>query len=227
MYDDCYEIWAGCPAAESLANGIETSGIETDSSNITCNSSLEENDQPSTSTPEVSFDISRTVKSDGDIDIEPLKNKMKSKREDLSKLLSDRRNSKTTKQISFQEQMLTLSKEDMSVRKEEITLKRKLVEQYEESEKRFSQSMEQFSSAMSKTMAEGILMMQSMFQQSSSMVSSMTHTMQLQQQNFSNNWGAQTFQRQNEQFNQHFSFLQQHCDDTQETGTVRDAGDNV
>ena len=58
-----------------------------------------------------------------EIDIEPLKKKMKTKRDELAKVLSERRNSKATKQISFQEQMLAMTKEDVAMRAEDMKIK--------------------------------------------------------------------------------------------------------
>ena len=211
LYDDCYEIWAGCPAAESISNGIETASVNNVSTighgELNEDESSESSHAKSShteSSQSESFDLEKANKDaasegrQGDeedtIDVEPLKKKMKTKRDDLSKVLSERRNCKSTKKISFQDQMLEFTKEDMAMRAEEMKMKRRLVDQFESSERHFNQSMEQFSAAMSRTMAEGFSMLRCMFQQSGPMP-----PMQFQPQGFTNEWCSQNFQEERQQ----------------------------
>ena len=200
LYNECYEIWAGCPAVESLDDGVESSSIksysaaeddspasflllehdENDFTNDNRDISVT-NNQPSSSSKETS---------DADI-VEPLKKKMKTKREELTKVLKDRRNGKSIKQVSAQEQLLVIAKEEAAARNEELELKRKLIEQFENSEKRFYESMQQFSTTMSRTMLEGFGMISQMLQQNGPSHFQFAH-------NYGENWGnQQAFQQPN------------------------------
>ena len=157
LYTECYEIWAGCPAVESIDDGVETSSIQTKDAaeDDPSSSSFEllepdENDlflndsESESSTPKRD---SSKESADGDV-VEPLKKKMKTKREELAKALKDRRNGKSIKQVSVQEQLVGIAKEDAAARKEDLELKRRQIEQFESSEKAFHESMRQFSMTM-------------------------------------------------------------------------------
>ena len=99
-----------------------------------------------------------------DISYEPLRKKMRESRESLSQQLKERRNSKCTKQISVQEQLLTLAKEDAKTKQVEMEHRRRLLDQFEASEKNFTNTMQLFSENISRTMTQGFMMMQSVLQ---------------------------------------------------------------
>ena len=69
---------------------------------------------------------------------------MRESRESLSQQLKERRNSKCTKQISVQEQLLTLAKEDAKTKQVEMEHRRRLLDQFEASEKNFTNTMQLF-----------------------------------------------------------------------------------
>lgn len=71
----------------------------------------------------------------------------------VGKVLKDRLNRKSIKQISAREQLLSIAKEDAAARNE-----RKSVEQFQNYEQRFYELMRQFSMTMSRTMLEGFWM---------------------------------------------------------------------
>ncbi len=197
LYNECYEIWAGCPAAESISEGVETALVNNISVTNKDESSCTES-SPSEAPASVveSTESESTEQQEDDseeVDIEPLKKKMKTKRDELAKVLSERRNSKATKQISFQEQMLAMTKEDVAMRAEDMKIKQRLADQYEASERQFNQSMEQFSATMSRTMTEGFQMMMYMFQQSGPM------QFQPPAPSFTNGWGSQNINERRQQ----------------------------
>ena len=199
LYNECYEVWAGCPAVESLEDGVESSSMKsysaTENDSATSIQYLDPaeidglnenegdytatNDQPSSSSKESDVDIA-----------EPLKKKMRTRREELAKVLKDRRNGKSIKKVSAQEQLLSIVKEDAAARHEDLQMKRKLIEQFESSEKRFYESMQQFSMTMSRTMLQGFGMISQMLQQHS-------EPSHFQGTNYGSNWGEshQAFQQ--------------------------------
>ncbi len=163
LYDECYEIWGGSPAAESIAGGIETDLINNEKELMPTASDdgYEGNeDYGAEDTSLETLDMQMPQE-----DYEPLKKKVKTKREALSASLKERRNSKLVKHASFQEQILTITKEDSQLKKEDIELRRQLVNQFQESEKNFNETMQKFSESISNTMSQGFMMMQFMMQQ--------------------------------------------------------------
>ena len=52
---------------------------------------------------------------------------MKLKKEELSNILKDRINSKSTKKVAFQDQMISFLKEDVQMKKEDLRIKRQLL----------------------------------------------------------------------------------------------------
>ena len=161
LYEECSEIWSGSPAAESIAGGIETA-LEIDS----------ETEESAPAASEIESDLSSSSQEpdpekshvSNDLVVEPLKKRMKLKKEELSNILKDRRNSKSTKKVAFQDQMISFVKEDVQMKKEDLEIKRQLVEQYKYSEREFSATIKNLTETVSKTMSEGFMMMRMMFQ---------------------------------------------------------------
>ena len=105
LYEDCSAIWSGCPSAESIAGGIETSSINAnDMSNIMdpleSDKSLR-NSSTGSSTPFEAEDEAFEPQDTDDEDLQPLRKKLKEARASLSDVLKDRRNSESNKHISF------------------------------------------------------------------------------------------------------------------------------
>ena len=167
LYQECSEIWAGCPAATSIDGGFETTGVNNPANDEEIlaeeNSPIEVDSQGSSIAGNNEENIDY-IDEDSPISCEPLKKKMKLRREELANLLKDRRNSKSIKKTTFQEKILNFATEEAEMRKEDIELKKKLVAQFESSEKQFSSTIRQLSEDLNKTMSEGFKMMQMMFQ---------------------------------------------------------------
>ena len=66
---------------------------------------------------------------------------MRENRNALSQVLKDSRNSKSIKQVSFQEQMIALDKEDHAMKKEDMELRKQLVDKFKNSEKQFNDAL--------------------------------------------------------------------------------------
>ena len=102
LFNECYEIWSGSPGVEALNIGLENSMINERSED---SSSLENEDSPCGHRSKAQS----THEEDGascDSLVEPIKNKMKRRRNDLLESLEERRHAKCTKQVSVQEQMV-------------------------------------------------------------------------------------------------------------------------
>ena len=112
LYEECSEIWCGSPAAKSIRYGIDVAEItETELSTMDGN----DTEEPEIiQTPETSASSQQeTPESDGsDEFLKPLAKKARQRREELSSLLSSRRNTKSTRKVAFQEKMLSFVKED-------------------------------------------------------------------------------------------------------------------
>ena len=95
---------------------------------------------------------------------EPLRKKLRLRREELSHFLKDSRNSKSIKKATFQDKMLNLATEEAEMRREDIKLKKRLVDLLETSEKQFSSAIQKLPEDLNRTMADGFNMMRMMFQ---------------------------------------------------------------
>ena len=140
LHKDCSAIWSGCPSAESIAGGIETSSVNAnDVSDIMDPSESDESLRNSSTSSSTLFETGDEAlePQDTDDDLQPTRKKMKEGRESLSDVLKDRRNSKSNKHISFQDQMLGISKFDLD-------LKKKMMNQFEESEKNINETITTF-----------------------------------------------------------------------------------
>ncbi len=69
------------------------------------------------------------------------------------------------KHASFQEQILTVTKEDSQFEKEDIELLRQVANQFQESEKNFNETIQKFSESISNPIFPGFMMMQFIMQQ--------------------------------------------------------------
>ena len=139
LYDECHEIWSGSPAVESLPDGIESTSLME-------SNAQEELSDTSAVTP-VRSTSTEGLDSDSELDFhtEPMRN-MGEARRSLIKHLQTSRNSKLTKRISADAQLLDIAKE-------EIALKRKAMEKMDEADKRFGNSIQGIANSMNSLTA--------------------------------------------------------------------------
>lgn len=173
LYDECCELWAGSPAAESIAGSLETSNInlaeekDGDATNKVTENKLGD-DQPSPQSKshegsnKSSFEIISVSSEDM---LEPLKKMIKEDTSAFMSKLREQRNGRSTKQIFVQEQLLTHIKNESEVRKEELKIEREMVEHLAAAEKKIEELMNNFASSMNQTMLQGFMMMQNLFSQ--------------------------------------------------------------
>ena len=114
-------------------------------------------------TPETSASSQQETPESDDF-LEPLAKKVRQRSEELSSLLSSRRNAKSTRKVACQEQMLSFVKEDARMKREDVELKKQMLIQYETSQERFDKTMLHLSNTISRTISEGFTFMQSMLQ---------------------------------------------------------------
>ncbi len=92
LYQECFEIWAGCPAATSIDGGFETTGVNNPANEEEIlaeeNSSIELDSQGSSIAGNNEENIDY-IDEDSPVSCEPLKKKMKLRREELANLLKD------------------------------------------------------------------------------------------------------------------------------------------
>ena len=164
LYEECSEIWCGSPAAESIVNGIDTAEMnEAEIATMDANDTEESEGIPTPGTSASSQQ--ETPESDGSDDfLEPLAKKVRQRREELSSLLNNRRNAKSTKKVAFQEQMLSFVKEDARMKREDLELKKRLLIQYESSQQQFEKTMLNLIDTISRTISEDFTLMQSILQ---------------------------------------------------------------
>ena len=120
FYEECCEIWSGAPAVESIACGIDTSSIDLDSSREINDDSVDTEDVPVVPTEEV-----ESVTND----------KVAERKQVLQKQLKGKRDSKLTKKLSTDNQLLAVAREDLQ-------LKRKVLDQMEEADKKYQKTMD-------------------------------------------------------------------------------------
>lgn len=121
FYEGCFEIWSGAPAVESIECGIDTSSTDLDSSRELDDDSVDSlmEDVPVVPTEEVESVTS---------------NKVAERRQLLQKQLKGKRDSKLTKKLSTDNQLLAMAREDLQ-------LKRKVLDQMEEADKKHQKTM--------------------------------------------------------------------------------------
>ena len=106
LYKDCSDIWAGCPAAICIDGGFETTAL---TETTDADEALSEEKSPADTDPQEPSSSSfaenkgddEYAVDDSSTSCEPLKKKMKRRREELSKYLKDRQNSKIIKKPLF------------------------------------------------------------------------------------------------------------------------------
>ena len=122
FYEECCEIWSGAPAVESITGGIDTSSVDLDSSRELDDGSV---DSLAENLPVASTEETESVTND----------KVAERRQLLQKQLRGKRDSKLTKKLSTDNQLLAVAREDLQ-------LKRKVLDQMEEADKKHQKTMD-------------------------------------------------------------------------------------
>ena len=111
LYKECSKIWC-TPSAESSRYGIDAAETnETEISTMDGNDTEEPEEIPTPGTSASSLQ-ERPESDGGDDFLEPLAKNVRQRREEVSSLISSRRNAKSTRKVAFQEQMLSFVTED-------------------------------------------------------------------------------------------------------------------
>eukprot|EP00794_Sanderia_malayensis_P011473 gene11473-12669_t len=141
LYDECYQIWAGCPAAECINDGIETEFVNNseDKNNVETNTSVGQSDSVN-NIPEKDNDSAEE-----DNIIKPIKKTMRQSQDTMMVDLRGKRNSRSIKQVGFQDQMLARMTEEAEINKEELKIQKEIAEQLRNSEKQFLEAMQAIS----------------------------------------------------------------------------------
>ena len=152
LYDECLEIWSGSPAVESMKSGLESSveGVDADYS---------EESRPHTPATVVSDEGN----DDSASDVSSTTDQKKEDRRNLISHIKEKKDSRVTKKLSTENQLLALGKEELS-------LKRKMIEKMDESESKYQKTMETFAhslSSLSATINSGFAMLGNILQQPS------------------------------------------------------------
>ena len=135
LYDECLEIWSGPPAVDSMPSGLESS-VET------AYASDSEGNGASVSFTATGNDH----KQDGNTSASATVENNSERRKLVSEMIKGRKDSKLTKKLSTENQLLALGREELS-------LKRKLIEKMDESERKYQKSMETFANSLSSMCA--------------------------------------------------------------------------
>lgn len=136
-------IWGGSPTVECTKNGTES-----------CRQQEVEEQGTSTSAHETS-NLVNTQDSETEDLLEENETRNDEGRRSLLKLLHDKRDSKLTKKVGTDVQL-------MAIAKEELILKRKVAEKMEESEKKYQKTMDSFAAgltALTATINSGFTML--------------------------------------------------------------------
>ena len=140
LYDECYEVWAGSPAVESLDHGIETAmqdkGDSLDSEEKDTHDSVQSSSSssPSHHQDQDSENEEENEQLTGSRAV--IKDMGKARRE-LLKNIKEKKDSKLTKRHSVDMQLLDAAKE-------EIALKKRALEMMENADKRHEETMQGF-----------------------------------------------------------------------------------
>ena len=143
FYEEFSAIWGGSPTVECTKNGIES-----------CRQQEVEEQGTSTPAPDTS-NLINTQDSETEDLLEENEKKNDEGRRSLLKFLHDKRDSKLTKKVGADVQL-------MAIAKEELMLKRKVAENMEESEKKHQKTMDSFATsltALTKTINSGFTML--------------------------------------------------------------------
>ena len=173
LYDECHEIWAGCPAVDSISTGIESAALETSVvvqgklEDSTCTESCSNADDNSDldSDDELVEDNAKLKKihngqsSTSKVTTSKIKD-MAASRRSLIQHLKEKKDSKLTKRLSTEAQLLDTAKQ-------EIAMKKRIMESIEESEKKHEQQMKTFTdsmNALTSVIGNGFAMLQGLMQ---------------------------------------------------------------
>lgn len=150
-FDECSELWSGCPAVEAMGNGIETSeeiSVSEDPASlpsIVDDSASDDENNDAHSISSVKEAVEKTTDS----------------RRNLISKLKEKKNSKLTKKVTTENRMITLEQE-------ELQLKKRMIDHLEKSEKKYTESMQSFArslNSLSSTLQNGFNMLEMMMQQ--------------------------------------------------------------
>ena len=163
LYDECYEIWAGSPAVDSIKTGIETNSLEnTDVSSESQSNWGDGSSLPPDSNSMVNSDSEKEKEEDEEsVGGVPKIKDMGACRRNLLNHLKEKKDAKLTKRISTEAQLLDAAKQ-------EIAIKKRIVESIEDSEKRHEQQIKTFNEtmgALTSAIGNGFAMLQGLMQQ--------------------------------------------------------------
>ena len=151
FFDECSELWSGCPAVEAMGNGIETSeeiSVSEDTASlpsIVDDSASDDENNDAHSISSVKEAVEKTTDS----------------RRNLISKLKEKKNSKLTKKVTTENRMIALEQE-------ELQLKKRMIDHLEKSEKKYTESMQSFATSLnslSSTLQNGFNMLGMMMQQ--------------------------------------------------------------
>ena len=133
FYDKYCEIWAGSPAVQSITGGIETSTASPSSPSIDLDSSrdLEPEEENTDGVDAEITDDSGEKQAESSHKASG----RKARRQLFEKAIREKKDSKLTKRLSTDNQMLTIARD-------ELQLKRKVIEQMEGTDKKHQKTME-------------------------------------------------------------------------------------
>ena len=163
LYDECYEIWAGSPAVESIQEGIESSS--SDYSSATCDLQTEQSSSYCESQSPIESEENDEL-DEGEAE-EPCPSKKPSSRKNMAEArrsllsnLREKKDGKLTKRLSTDAQLLDTAKQ-------EIALKKRGIEMIEEADKKHKETMQKFSESvntLSAVIGNGFMMLQGLLQ---------------------------------------------------------------
>ena len=216
LYKECFEIWCGSPAVDSIPTGIESVSLNEDDSTDSQSKSEVEITTLTPLTPLTNSDSLTSSDMGRDASDEdspatctmPKIKDMGACRRDLLVHLKSKRDSKLTKRTSSEAQLLESTRQ-------EITVKKRIVESIELAEKKHEEQMEKFNENMNSLTAvigNGFAMIQMMMQNQinqqgpSHFVNQQPfHSHQLYRGNWQNVVGQQTIHGQQSFHSQQFS----------------------
>ena len=198
LYDECSEIWGGCPAVESLSNGIESSSMGISFTSSSANVEKDEDLLPDQSLSETaSSETLDTSAKDDDEEESTVPKDMGNAKRNLIQHLKERKDSKLSKLFSVDAQLLDIANQ-------EIKLKRRALEKMEEGEKKHEANMKMFAENMNtlpNVVSSGFGMLQRlMFQQNGFLNQPQMQCYRFPPHSYQqNDWGMQFESQENSQ----------------------------
>ena len=153
LYNECCEIWSGSPAVESVSFGIESSSIDTLDSMENSNLSEGIDYSPTSNANQAEAEIDVETR-----ETEP-KNMAKVRRE-LARNLKERRDSRLTKRLSVEAQLLDTAKQEIALKKRALERIEELDANHKEEKKMFQESI----TTLTNTIADGFNMLHQVMQ---------------------------------------------------------------